>query len=49
MLGFLNRELINIIRSQQMKFFEHIMRNEETENTIVTRKIEKSETEENRD
>ena len=35
-----NRELINIIRSQQMKFFGHIMRNMEIENTIVTGKIE---------
>ena len=35
-----NRELMNIIRSQQMKFFGHIMRNKEIESTIVTGKIE---------
>ena len=34
-----NRELISIIRNQQMKFFGH-MRNKEIENTIVTEKIE---------
>ena len=36
-----NRELINIIRSQQMKFFGHIIRNEEIENTITTGKSER--------
>ena len=36
-----NRELINIIRSQQIKFFGHIMRNKEIEDTIVTGKIKK--------
>ena len=35
-----NRELINIIRSQQMKSFGHILRNKEIEDTIVTGKNE---------
>ena len=35
------RELINIIRSQQMKLFlEHTMRNMDVENIIVTEMIE---------
>ena len=35
-----NRELMNIIRSQQIKFSENIMRTKEIESTIVTDKIE---------
>ena len=34
-----NRELINIIRSQQIKFFGHIMRNKSIKNITMTEKI----------